>query len=333
MKKFFFGVLIVIVLLVAVSMFLPNGVDLHQSVTMVGNVDNAFAQVNNPSKWKNWSVWDQIDPAMRDSFAGAEEGAGAEHYWWSDHESVGNGHTVITESNPNKNINVDFFFMENSEPAVGVYSFEQNGDSLTLTSTFKANLPPILGPWIRMMMIGDIEEKSKKSLENIKNILESAPAAPSIEVTEVDAPEMWYMGITDTITMEELETIHGNLYGEIFGTVEGVQENMAGMPLAIWHVWDSQNNVAVVTCGVPVQDTSLEVSGRITYNMIEAGKALKTTHWGWYDKIPETHELLRIWMSDNNKTQNGASWEIYANDPNDVLPDTSKVETQIYIPI
>lgn len=56
-----------------------------------------FAHVNDLHKWKAWSPFEKLDPAMKRDFAGAERGVGAV-YEWSGNDQAGAGRMEIVKS-------------------------------------------------------------------------------------------------------------------------------------------------------------------------------------------------------------------------------------------
>jgi len=175
-----FGV--IVGLLLIVSLILPRTINMEKSVMINGKVENVFDQINIPTNWIGWSAWDQIDPEMKSTFSGPESGAGAAHAWESEHPDVGNGSMTIVESIPNERIKIEFDFLENGT-ASAEYTFEETDEGIKLVSVFICELPPIMGPWIRMMMMGPLELNTQQSLDALKEVVEKMPQEPTIEVT------------------------------------------------------------------------------------------------------------------------------------------------------
>ena len=330
MKKVLIGLIAIIGLFIIISLFLSREVKMESSIVVNGSMENTFAQVNNLKNWPEWSAWDQIDPDIKHEFPGTTEGEGAIREWYSKHDHVGNGSMTITASKPGEMVAIDLNFMENGT-AKTEYWFEETEEGIKVTSKFDSEMPPIIGPWIKMMMMPELEANTQKSLEQMKARVEAMPEKPAIEVTEVETSEMWYVGITDTITMAEMEGIHEQLYGELF-QIDSLKSKIAGQPIAIWHIWKPEENMIVMEAGIPVSDTSLTMVGRAHIGNVPAGKAVMASHWGWYDSLGETHEGINAYMKENSMNDAGARWEVYVTDPM-TEKDTSKIETQIYVPI
>lgn len=59
------------------------------------------ALVNDFRQWPAWSPWEDLDPAMRHSYTGAESGVGARHSWVGN-SKAGEGSMEITASTPDR---------------------------------------------------------------------------------------------------------------------------------------------------------------------------------------------------------------------------------------
>ena len=69
-----------------------------------------FPYLNNVHRFGDWSPWASRDPELTVSYSGPDQGKGAKVEWTSSKASVGTGSMEITESNPNRHIDlaVDF---------------------------------------------------------------------------------------------------------------------------------------------------------------------------------------------------------------------------------
>jgi uncharacterized protein YndB with AHSA1/START domain len=61
--------------------------------------EKIFPHVNDLHKWEAWSPWAKLDPNTRNTFSGADAGAGAAMAW-DGSKKVGAGKMTITESQP-----------------------------------------------------------------------------------------------------------------------------------------------------------------------------------------------------------------------------------------
>jgi hypothetical protein len=69
------------VLLVGGGWLLSPRFTVERSVVVAAPADKVYALVAEPRRWKEWSVWNQRDPAMNMSYSGPASGAGAAWSW------------------------------------------------------------------------------------------------------------------------------------------------------------------------------------------------------------------------------------------------------------
>lgn len=60
-------------------------------------------------RWPTWSPWEEIDPAMRRTYSGADSGKGAV-YAWSGNRKAGAGQMTITDATVPHRIDIDLQF-------------------------------------------------------------------------------------------------------------------------------------------------------------------------------------------------------------------------------
>src|SRR3954468_16461750 len=96
----------VIVIGVAIAIALqPDEFRVARSAAMAAPQPAVFAQVNDFHKWEAWNPWGKIDPAIKQSYAGASSGTGA-IYTWAGNKQVGEGRMRIVESRPSDLIRI-----------------------------------------------------------------------------------------------------------------------------------------------------------------------------------------------------------------------------------
>ena len=57
-----------------------------------------------------------------------------------------------------------------------------------------------------------------------------------------------------------------------------------------------------------------------------------TVHMGPYDRLPDAHDALHVWLRENARDSAGPQWEVYWTDPG-LEPDPSKWKTELMWPI
>jgi effector-binding domain-containing protein len=116
---------------------------------------------------------------------------------------------------------------------------------------------------------------------------------------------------------------------EIWSYLQRLGVQPSGPPFTRYHGLDG--NQADIESGMPVAEP-VEGEGRITPGELPGGTVLTTVHFGPYEKLPEAHDALHIWLRDQNKEPAGPQWEFYWTDPGQE-PDPYKRKTELVWPI
>jgi uncharacterized protein YndB with AHSA1/START domain len=75
----------------------PDAFRLERSTVIAAPPDKVFALIDDFHEWTKWSPWENIDPALRRSYSGSENGRGT-IYAWEGNSKVGSGRMETTES-------------------------------------------------------------------------------------------------------------------------------------------------------------------------------------------------------------------------------------------
>jgi len=124
---------IVIVVFVVIVALQPSQFRVARSATVSAPPAALFAQVNDFHKWEAWNPWGQIDPAMKQTYAGAPAGVGA-IYTWNGNKEVGQGRMTILESRPNGLVRVKLeFFKPFAATNTAEFTFQPEGNQTAVT--------------------------------------------------------------------------------------------------------------------------------------------------------------------------------------------------------
>ncbi len=169
------AVVLVFVIVVALQ---PADFTVSRSLAVAAPPELAFAQVNNFRKWAVWNPWGKLDPAMKQSYSGAESGVGAV-YAWAGNNQVGEGRMTLVESVPNERIRIDLeFFKPFAATNTAQFTFKPEGDKTVVTWSMSGKnnfMAKAIGLVMSMdKMIGGMFEKG---LADLNTIVESGPAA------------------------------------------------------------------------------------------------------------------------------------------------------------
>lgn len=163
-------------LVAVIAALQPSTFTITRSAVIDAPPGAAFAQVNEFEHWRNWSPWEDIDPALQRTYGGPRGGVGAT-YAWEGNNKVGTGRMTITDVRPDEAIWIKLEFLK---PMAGVctaqFTFRPAaaGTEVTWTMTGRNNFVAKIFCLVissEKMIGGQFE----KGLANMKAFLE-APA-------------------------------------------------------------------------------------------------------------------------------------------------------------
>jgi hypothetical protein len=133
LKKILIAVAVLVVLFVIIVALQPSEFRVARSATVSAPSPAVFAQVNDFHKWEAWNPWGKIDPAMKQTYAGAPSGVGA-IYTWAGNKEVGEGRMAIVESRPSDLIRVKLeFFKPFAATNTAEFTFKPQGNQTSVT--------------------------------------------------------------------------------------------------------------------------------------------------------------------------------------------------------
>lgn len=107
------GVVVVlpIVIILVLASFQPDSFAIKREITIKAPSEKVFGLINNFHNWTFWSPWEKLDPNLKRSYSGADEGVGAV-YAWVGNDNVGEGRMEIKESTSPSNVRIDLRFIK-----------------------------------------------------------------------------------------------------------------------------------------------------------------------------------------------------------------------------
>jgi uncharacterized protein YndB with AHSA1/START domain len=96
-------IVIAIVLALAIAVVLvlaamkPDNFRIERQASIRAPAQSIFPLISNFHEWRKWSPWEDRDPALKRTYAGAESGKGAVYAWEGD-KNVGSGRMEILEA-------------------------------------------------------------------------------------------------------------------------------------------------------------------------------------------------------------------------------------------
>jgi hypothetical protein len=111
LKTFLIAIPVILIAFGIVVAMQPADFRVTRTATISAPPAAGFAQVNDFSKWQNWSPWAKLDPAAKSTFEGPPTGTGAT-FRWAGNNQVGEGRMTITESHPNDLVRIELEFLK-----------------------------------------------------------------------------------------------------------------------------------------------------------------------------------------------------------------------------
>jgi hypothetical protein len=173
LKKVILAVLLLPIVLVVVSLFLPSTYRVERRVTINAKPGAVFPHINTLKLWPEWTAWTtEKYPDMKASLTGPETGMGASYSW--EGKSSGRGTLKITRSEPDKSIGYDLDFENGKYVSKGAITLEPVGESVSVTWSNEGDLGwnPVsrfFGLFMDKMMGPDFEE----GLRNLQKKVEA----------------------------------------------------------------------------------------------------------------------------------------------------------------
>ena len=191
MTRLVLGVVFLVGILAAVALGLPAHVTVNRSVVNNAPDTAVFSYLNTPHNFADWSPWGVRDPQLAVSYSGPETGKGAQIQWTSKAPSVGTGSMEITESNPNRHIDLAVDFNGLDGTAYYDVAPSGSGSKVTWGLSYDSGTSP-LKRWKGLMLDRYLGAEFRDGLGKLKDKVESerrpVPPPPPPTAT-LGAPE------------------------------------------------------------------------------------------------------------------------------------------------
>jgi effector-binding domain-containing protein len=328
--------LILIVLIVVVSFFLPSQVHVQRSIVIKAPADLVFGQINDLKIWQKWMPWGKKDTSMKTVYEANTMGLGAKYSWTS--KQMGNGTMEITASIPADSIQTTMHF-EGMGKSYGAFKFAKDSGGLKVTWSMdsKGEEVPFLfkvpHKYFNLFMDKMIGPDFESGLKDLKALAEAEAAKipPPVvyDIKETEVKEQIICAYHRLTTPQTISADIGKSFGIIGEFTKKNKLTQAGPVLTIYHSYAPDK--IDMECGVPVNKRVNGVGEVECYPMPATNTAM-LNYYGAYDKMEGAHGAIKKWIKDNNKKMKGDPWEVYVTDPMNEK-DTAKWLTEIYYPI
>ena len=181
MMRLTLGIIVLVGILGAVAVGLPAHVTVARSVVINAPESAIFPYLNNLHRFADWSPWRTRDPQLAVTYAGPQEGKGAQVQWTSQVKSIGTGSMEISESEPNRRI--DLVVNYNGVEGTSSYDIAPSGSGSKVTwgLGYDTGSSP-LKRWTALMLDGIVGAEYRSGLDKLKAKIEEErrPVAPPL---------------------------------------------------------------------------------------------------------------------------------------------------------
>ena len=94
----------IVIVLAAAAYLLPREVTVTREIVIAAPPEKIFPHLNSLQQAAEWSPWAGLDPAMKTTYAGPEQGVGNRMEWSSSDSRIGTGSQEIIASVPNQRV-------------------------------------------------------------------------------------------------------------------------------------------------------------------------------------------------------------------------------------
>jgi uncharacterized protein YndB with AHSA1/START domain len=165
------GLAAFIVALVAIAYLLPRHYRVERSIVINAPAAALFPRVADMREWKNWTVWHERDPEIKNTYSAEQLVVGAWSEW--DSKKEGRGKATVTALEPGRRAVYRLEFPDFGSVSTGVFVLtpEGNGTRLVWSDEGDLGYNPInrwFGLWLDGLVGADFEAglaKLKRTVE------------------------------------------------------------------------------------------------------------------------------------------------------------------------
>ena len=327
---------VVIILLVVMIAFTPPKKYLERSLVMNASPGTIYEEVNTFKDFSQWSPLYTMDPQVRLSFEGPDNGPGAKVQWNGEKAGSGSEYIIASEANRHVKKRLEFdglngiFYTDfDLQPVNGgtkvIWSYQADYAGTGVLNRVKGKL----FNWFADKLIGS---RYEQGLMSLKKIVEDRPVF-SVKITEEKASPFLYIGEQRTMNPEHIKAINQEknaIYRDIKTLLKKMKVEQAGAPLCVYTRF-SESNMDMI-CGLPIHENIKIDNPKFRVLKTTGGKVVKAIHLGSHSSLRDTHRQIMQYLGYKRLPVTGPSWEIYVTDFS-TEKDTARWITEIYYPI
>jgi len=197
------------------------------------------------------------------------------------------------------------------------FSYTLSDKPIGVLANIKINFNIGLSPIKKFKMLfaeNELELLLAEELTLLKSKIEDLPKIHKVKVEKTYRAEvLWFLSIRDTLNQINTTNIHGKLIEEVEQYIANNNLKTIDSPVVIYHYWS--DSIIDIEAGIPISENIQPNSQRIKLNKIDTGFYVSATHFGAYERLPETYFGINEWMRKNKVTIIGPPFEFYISDP------------------
>ena len=172
LKKIILVILILPILLLLASFFLPSKYHVGRTAVIKASPETIYPWLAQLRKWPEWTAWNtDRDPTLVNTYTGPAEGDGAEMSWTA--KALGNGTLKLTAADPKTGVKYELNFEGGKFLSTGGVTMApaEGGTRVTFYNEGEFGANPVrryFGPMMDKFMGGDFE----KNLAGLKQKVE-----------------------------------------------------------------------------------------------------------------------------------------------------------------
>lgn len=172
LRKILLVVLTLLALAMLVGLVLPTVWVVERSTLINVPAARVHELVGDLRRWPEWTTWSEVSSGLQIQYGRTTSGTGASQSWTDDD---GAGRLVYTRCDA-AGVAYDMAFIDDGKemPAKGEIRYDAAGEATTVTWTMTGDLQvPVVGGWVRLMMLEYVEDDLDRSLAKLKRVAEA----------------------------------------------------------------------------------------------------------------------------------------------------------------
>jgi hypothetical protein len=278
-----------------------------------------------------WDPWLATEPEA-DYTLESKSGYVGSKYTWNG-KKIKTGAMVVDSVVFGKYIASFITFGDDPEPSLVEWNLEKTGTGTLIKWSFTAE-----GAWpverlMLNLMKGGMAKSFTDGLDNYGKYLAANPPVLSSlgEIEYGTVGPMVAMVKGATARMDELATLMGELYGNIWAVIQEQGLEVVGPPFTHYLSFDHETGVSEILAGIPVSGKAKE-AGEVMVKKYKEIDVIQAVHTGPYYDLPVSYQKLMDYIAENQIETKWESIDIYINDPMS-QPDITRLKTLIAFPL